>query len=364
MKNVLARLQRDLEAMCDETMAGLRDHHPDLLRRLPPELVAAAVRGTHQRAIDLIGGGATETTASRAEAVEFGRRAAHLGAQPDDVMAGYRVGADVANERVRAVLLEQQAPTETVLALWAWSTSFFDQLADQTALGVRRETVAQHGRRARARQALVDALLDGAPVPSGDAAGWTPPAELVAVVARGGDLEPPEEQGVVGRREGRLVALCGAQAPWLSSPGAPVAVGPVVTLANARTSWLAAESLISVAERLRAPGGDALVLRADDHLVDLVLAGNPWARQTLVHRSLGPLDEAPARSRALLEETLRAWLDDPGRPQAIAAALHLHPQTVHYRLRRLRAVMGDGLDDPQVRLAMSLALRLSPPTPG
>ena len=58
-----------------------------------------------------------------------------------------------------------------------------------------------------------------------------------------------------------------------------------------------------------------------------------------------------------MRETLRAYLDHRGNAAAMAEDLHLHPQTVRYRLRRLRELLGDELDDPQARFELDLALR-------
>jgi DNA-binding PucR family transcriptional regulator len=41
----------------------------------------------------------------------------------------------------------------------------------------------------------------------------------------------------------------------------------------------------------------------------------------------------------------------------VAEALHVHPQTVAYRLGQLRTLFGDGLNDPDRRFALELALR-------
>jgi DNA-binding PucR family transcriptional regulator len=65
-----------------------------------------------------------------------------------------------------------------------------------------------------------------------------------------------------------------------------------------------------------------------------------------------------SRPRArLLRETLAAWLEHPGRPREIARVLHLHHQTVRYRIARLRERFGDALDDPDARFELALALR-------
>ena len=41
----------------------------------------------------------------------------------------------------------------------------------------------------------------------------------------------------------------------------------------------------------------------------------------------------------------------------MAAALHVHPQTVRYRVARLRELLGDQLDDPDARFELEIALR-------
>jgi DNA-binding PucR family transcriptional regulator len=64
-----------------------------------------------------------------------------------------------------------------------------------------------------------------------------------------------------------------------------------------------------------------------------------------------------ARDRAT--ETLRAWLDAHGDVTATARALHIHPQSVRYRLARLREAFAGALDDPPGRLEIAAALRAS-----
>lgn len=41
----------------------------------------------------------------------------------------------------------------------------------------------------------------------------------------------------------------------------------------------------------------------------------------------------------------------------VAARLHVHPQTVRYRLRQLEKLFGDALHDSDARLELILALR-------
>jgi DNA-binding PucR family transcriptional regulator len=47
----------------------------------------------------------------------------------------------------------------------------------------------------------------------------------------------------------------------------------------------------------------------------------------------------------------------------VAAALHVHPQTVRYRVAQLRDLFGEALEDPAARFELSLAVRVRP-SPG
>jgi len=68
----------------------------------------------------------------------------------------------------------------------------------------------------------------------------------------------------------------------------------------------------------------------------------------------------PAGARARLTETLYAWLTEQGRLAPVAARLGIHPQTVRYRLARLRELFGDALEHPDQRFWLELALRARP----
>lgn len=57
--------------------------------------------------------------------------------------------------------------------------------------------------------------------------------------------------------------------------------------------------------------------------------------------------------------TLAAWLDHPGEPAVAARSLHVHPNTLRYRMGRITALpelAGTDLSDPETRLALRLQL--------
>lgn len=72
---------------------------------------------------------------------------------------------------------------------------------------------------------------------------------------------------------------------------------------------------------------------------------------------LGPLFEASdPRSREMLR-TLEAYLASSGRKAEAARSLHLTRQSLYVRLERLEALLGVDLEDPDVLLALHLAVR-------
>jgi DNA-binding PucR family transcriptional regulator len=72
---------------------------------------------------------------------------------------------------------------------------------------------------------------------------------------------------------------------------------------------------------------------------------------------LAPLEALPPGERDRLLETLAAWLAHQRHTPAVAAELHVHPQTVRYRIRKLRELLGNALDTADGRFELELALR-------
>jgi hypothetical protein len=76
---------------------------------------------------------------------------------------------------------------------------------------------------------------------------------------------------------------------------------------------------------------------------------------------LGPMASLiahDARSDSDLLGTLRAWLDSFGDVSQASASLFVHPNTLRYRLRRISQICGLDLNDPEVRFAAMLQLRI------
>jgi DNA-binding PucR family transcriptional regulator len=106
----------------------------------------------------------------------------------------------------------------------------------------------------------------------------------------------------------------------------PAAIGQVTSLDEARTTVLL----------------DEIVARVSDGLVD-------------------PRVQRLREGDPTLADTLRAYLDCFGDVAAAADWLHVHPNTVRYRVRRIEKELGTSLGDPDDRLVLSLGLRAMPP---
>jgi DNA-binding PucR family transcriptional regulator len=90
---------------------------------------------------------------------------------------------------------------------------------------------------------------------------------------------------------------------------------------------------------------------------DRLLTGE-LAAPEFVRGVLAPLASLPDGREAQARETLRAYLECQGSVTAAAEELIMHRQSVQYRLRKLKELFGDSLDDPERRLELQLALRL------
>jgi hypothetical protein len=78
------------------------------------------------------------------------------------------------------------------------------------------------------------------------------------------------------------------------------------------------------------------------------------------HALLGPvaaLRSHDAEQGSDYLATLAAWLDHPGDPRSAARRVHVHPNTLRYRMQRLHDVVDLDLTDPEARLALRLQLR-------
>jgi DNA-binding PucR family transcriptional regulator len=93
-------------------------------------------------------------------------------------------------------------------------------------------------------------------------------------------------------------------------------------------------------------------------LVTLLTASPPASAEAVTAAAGWPLRHRLARrQRDVLADTLLAWLPANGNANAVAAALHIHPQTARHRFRQLVRLFGDALHDGEAMFELRIAPR-------
>jgi len=285
----------------------------------------------------------------------------------DALQSAFRIGARIAWSHVIDLAAEVGVPAEVLVRLAGEIFAYLDRLAAAAVAGWSREQANQAGAAQARRHALVELLARPSPADpvdverAAEAAGWSLPQQLAAlVVGDGADPVQLARRMPVGTIGAALEPL---RVLMIPDPDGPLRASAAATALGDRRGALGPtvgwrESHQSVARARLAWGLDvAGLVRAQDHLLDLVLAADQSLTRDLVRRRLAPLHALPERPRRRAEETLRAWLDAHGDVSLAAETLHVHAQTVRYRLAGLRDTFGTALDDPGTRLEIALALR-------
>ncbi|WP_103350140.1 PucR family transcriptional regulator ligand-binding domain-containing protein [Amycolatopsis sp. CA-128772] len=114
----------------------------------------------------------------------------------------------------------------------------------------------------------------------------------------------------------------------------------------------------AVAAAARRPGRVAVVRAAEVDVHELLLAGAPdGLRAALRRRVLGPLLAYDAEQHTDLVHTVRVFLECSGSPTRAAKALHVHVNTLRYRIGRAGELLGADLTEFTDQLDVYLALR-------
>jgi len=372
-------MEAELDAITDEILATIAVEVPEYARPLEGSFgrgVRTGVTEALGQFVDLIRSPSGARGQGREVYVALGRGELRQGRTLDALQSAYRVGARVAWRRTADAARRAGLDAEVLSLLAEAIFAYIEELSADSVEGYAEARSRLEGERRRRQQELVMSMLRDPPAEEADvraaaaAVGWRIPQSAAALAC------PEEEAGRIAARLPADVLTATieqegcAVIPDPDGPGRPaqitaaltgrrVALGPAVPVAELAQSWSLAQATLRAAEAGAvgtASDADA-PLRADDVLVDLMLFEAGTLADRLAARRLGPLEGLTPKARRRMEETALAYVREAGNAAAMARALDLHPQTVRYRLGRLRDLLGEQLEDPDARLELELALR-------
>ncbi len=357
----LASVRPHLDAVTAAVIGALREQVPAYARPLEGafgEGVRQGVGVALGRFLDLPGTDQPALSPSERDVyVALGRGELRQGRELETLLAAYRVGARVAFREFAAAAGD--LPADVLIGLAESVFAYIDELSAASAQGYAREQSLLAGESGRRRSALLAMLLTPpvdaeAAQAAANRASWALPSILVAVVVPAEHADglgtALGDAALVGEHASAVVALV-APGPLRALKGRQACVGPARPWAQVAASLRLAELAAGVL-----PLGDTAV-RVDEHRAVLLPFGLPDLACELAAARLAPLSALAPGVQERLSETLLSWLRHRGSRAEIAAELHVHTQTVGYRLGQLREVFGEALEDPDARFELELALR-------
>ncbi|MEU0569682.1 helix-turn-helix domain-containing protein [Nonomuraea sp. NPDC005983] len=301
----------------------------------------------------------------------IGRGEAAEGRNLEPLQAAMRLGARVGWRRLTELAEPLGLSPQSLYDLGEAIFVYLDQLADAAAEGFDEARAHAAGEMERRRERLLDLLLSRPPAGPqaiadlAKAAGWRLPKTVACVALddqHAAFRAPSLPPDVLTGHDRPIPCLLvpdpngPGQAQMLAAAlrGRLAAVGPAVPLPAAATSLRWACEALGLSRRGVLPRG---LLRCADHMATLIVFKDEELVGALAEARLAPLAHLRPAQQDRLAETLLAWLRHGRGAGEVAARLHVHPQTVRYRLRQLEELYGDQLADPDIRFELEIVLR-------
>ena len=371
-------MRPELGRAAEEVIEAIQREVPEYARPNDDTYTSIVRRAVHQAVQQFVLQIADPATSREATAQLFrdiGRIEAAEGRSLEPLQSALRLGARVTwrmlcEQAVRGSLsIGVIGPVGEALFL------YLDELAAACSEGFTQASAEVAGELERRRRRLLDLIVTDPPVSReavadlARAAGWALPRR-VAVVAlqdRGQDhfgplpALPPDVLIDVARQDpcvlvpdpdgpGRAEVIERGLRGWTG------AVGPAVALGRAASSLRWARQMLALARRGAVASGPGLI-RCQEHLATLMLSADEELARVLSAVQLAPLAGLRPVQQDVVAETLLAWLQNAGNARLAAGQLHVHPQTVRYRLRQIQELFGPVLTEPGSRFELEVALR-------
>lgn len=289
----------------------------------------------------------------------------------DCLNTAYRIALHIAWRRVAVVARRESLPSDMVTSMAESMIVYMDEAAMQAVHGHQQAREQEDLQRRDARRHLLEAILTR-PAPShrtiahlAEAAAWPLP-DLVTLVA----VRPGAEYTLSGLDHDVLADL-EAPRPYILLPGGmdkrrrfmlETTLGDIDSVVGVSVPVEKAVDSLRWARRVLDLAATGIVtgrplMDCESHLMTVWLTADTALVDYLAGKHLAPLSNVSDHMRKRLTETLREWVTTKGTAVEIGERLHVHPQTVRYRMRQLDAYLGDSLDTPQARFSVEVTLR-------
>src|SRR5665811_773908 len=361
---VAGLIEPQLEAITAEILTAIAAEVPAYARPLEGSFGRGVRRGVGEalrQFVALIRDPESGRCVGRGVYLELGRGELRQGRTLDALQSAYRVGARVAWRRISATGREAGLDPEVLSLLAEAIFAYIDKLSADSVEGYAQAQAEQEDERRRRAHDLIALAVREPPVEAADVEAaarlidWKPPAQIAALACAAEDL------GAIARRlpPGTLSTVLDDTGcilfPDPDGPGQeksleraaikrPLALGPTGALTDLPASWSLARMALRASETGALPATG--FQRVDDHLADLLLFEGGALVNRIAARRLAPLDDLTPKARERMRETALAHVQHGGNAVEMAQALHLHPQTIRYRIKQLTELFGDQLDDP------------------
>ncbi|GAA1743456.1 helix-turn-helix domain-containing protein [Aeromicrobium alkaliterrae] len=299
---------------------------------------------------------------------------ARAGHDLDAMQAAHHIATREAWDEFRDAAEELGLSHAVVSQLAHTLLSFQDQLLHQATAGFSAGHGARRTSNNVARSALLAALVSGQcpdQLPMlARAADWRLPEHLAVATL----VSTDRTQAAVLHRPDVLTGLDGQHliliaevdelnriAGLVSSAGGVVAVSARSVPEEAHHAARWSMRLLRLTLEQIVPVPDDGIVRCDHHQPELCLHADPVLRRRTDQEMLAPLASQTPKRRLALAETMTLWLQTGESATALADRLGVHHQTVHGRLRKLRVIFQDRLEDPTQAAALLTALESATP---
>jgi hypothetical protein len=369
-------IEPELDGVTEEILASIARDVPEYARPLEGSFgrgVRTGVAEALSQFVALVRDPEAGREPGREVYLALGRGELRQGRTLDSLQAAYRVGARVAWRHLSATGRDAGLDPEVLSLLAEAIFAYIDELSADSVEGYAQAQSELDDQRRRRRRELAALLTGGAAVDEADAraaaqaASWPLPRSVAAAACAEVDL------GRLSRRlpaDSLAVPLDDLGCILMPDPGgpgraaeldraagaAPLALGPAGPPSELAASWSLARITLRASEAgaLAVKGGPLI---AEENLGRLLLFEGRALARRIAARRLAPLAALTERAAERMRETALAYIEHQGNSVAMARALHLHPQTIRYRVARLRELLGDQLDDPDARFELEVALR-------